>query len=461
MNRKLRILAVLAMAALLLAAMAPFALASEPHDHKWDNGTWIKEPTCKDGGEGRKVYRCTVSGCSEERYEDTPKLEHDYGPWSTTKAADCENPGTKERTCSRYAICGKKETDSIPATGHNWGEWRPKPGEEAKCDAAGKEIRNCGNPGCPNPQQERDVSAYGHNYLWAETTKPTCTKAGERTGRCSRCNETKTEPISSYGGANQSQGHTFGAWREPTTGDGVAKENICKTKVRVCSECGRVETAKLDTPKHVVRTTSKGGKTYSWFEKTKPSMQGPGRAVQYCKYCGKVIKSKEIKFEGGRYDIPVTAFGPKAANVNSSLAGSNDRLIPVDFTNMDQQVFGLITNDAILVGEMHLSVMDDTVSVSYTMNDTETVVSQAVFFMFPDAASLTAADLTDMTKAHQFGETIPLNGQTFGVLVARLVVNYNAQNAANRPFNESGIYLDGVTNNATIMQEMTTNLMGN
>lgn len=456
MNRKFQILTVILIAA-LLAAMAPFAMASEPHDHKWDNGVWDKEPTCTNTG--RKKFSCTVSGCSEVRYEDFPALGHDWGAWSTIKAADCLNPGKKERTCSRFAVCGGKETDDIPATGHSWGEWRPKPGNEASCTAAGKEIRNCGNPGCPSPQQERDVSAYGHNYLWADTKKPTCLTDGVRTGRCSRCNDTKTEPIANYGGKNQSQGHTFGAWREPTTGDGVAKESICKTKVRVCSECNRVEMAKLDKPKHVAKVTTKGGKSFSWFLKTKASMQGPGRAVQYCKYCGKVMKSKEIKFEGGRYDIPVTGFGPRAANVNSALSGSNDRLIPVDFTKQEEQTFALVTNDGVLVGQMNVNVMEDTVSVSYTMNDMETVVKQAVFFLYPDATALTAADLTDMTKSHQFGSTIPLNGQTFGVLAARLVINYNSENAANRPFSDSGLYLDGVTNNATILQEMTMNLM--
>lgn len=451
---KLQILSVI-LVAVLIATMVPFALASEPHEHKWDDGAWDKEPTCTAGG--RKVYHCTVSGCTEKRYEDVPALGHDWGEWSTVKAPDCLNPGKKERTCKRFAVCGGKETDDIPATGHNWGAWRPKPGNEATCTAAGKEIRNCGNPGCPDPQQERDVAAYGHNYLWAETKKPTCTKDGERTGRCSRCNDTKTEPIPNYGGKDQSRGHTFGPWREPTTDDGVAMKNICKTKVRECSECHRIEMAKLEKAKHVPKTTSKGNRTFSWFLKTKASMNGPGRAVQYCKYCGKVMRSKEIKFQGGRYDIPVTGFGPRAATVNPALSGSNDRMIPVDFTK-EEQSFGLVTNDGVLVGQIHVNVLEDTVSVAYTMNDPETVVTQAAFFLYPSANTLTAADLMDMTKSHPFGSTLPLNGQTFGVLVARLVVNYNSESAANRPFPDSGMYLDGVTSNATILQEMTMNL---
>ncbi|MFQ9390175.1 MAG: hypothetical protein ACLR1V_16510 [Coprococcus sp.] len=38
-----------------------------------------------------------------------------------TTEARCETAGKETRTCK---TCGKKETREIPATGHNWGEWR-------------------------------------------------------------------------------------------------------------------------------------------------------------------------------------------------------------------------------------------------------------------------------------------------------------------------------------------------
>lgn len=456
MNRKLQKLAVFGLLVVVLVTFMGAALAAEPHDHQWDDGTWVTEPKCTTGG--RKKFKCTVSGCSEEKYVDTDPLGHDWGEWSITEAANCTQSGRKERICSRYAVCSGKDSDIVMPTGHNWGPWLPKTGEAADCTTAGKEVRSCGNAGCPVKSETRDVAALGHNYMWSVTTQPTCTEDGVRTGKCSRCNDTKTETVPNYGGKNQSQGHTFTAWRDPKDTE-VEKSRICQTKVRECTECGRLEIANLDKPKHVVRKTTKNGKTYEWFMREPATMNGPGRAVQTCKYCGKVIKSREIKFEGGRYNIAVTAFGPRASAINSALFGLNDRLIPVDFTKIEEQVFALVTDDGILVGEMRVSVMDDTVSVSYQMNDSQTIVSQAVFYMFPDAQSITAADLSDPTRAMPFGTTLPLNGQTYGVIAARLVVNYNAENSANRAFPDSGIYLDGATNNATILQEMTTNLM--
>ncbi len=465
MNRKFQALMVI-LIAVLLAAMVPFALASEEHTHNYTDYVTTVPSTCSTAG--YDVYKCDQCDKTENRPLPKDPNNHPSTEWRTIKKPRCdeslseaERKGLEEERCTECkALINSRETTKS----HEQGEYRLV--TPATCDSTGEEKAYCKD--CNKEMGTRKLSKLQHKWQWTTIVDPTCSQPGEKRAVCVQpgCAETIEAPdpkcIIKALGKGQSKGHNFGEWRDPETGDGVSASEYCKKKVRVCKDCGRVEIANRDKPKHVAKTTkSKDEKnTYTWFLRTKPSMQGPGRAVQYCKYCGKVMKSKEIKFEGGRYNIPVTGFGPKAASVNASLAGSSDRLIPVDFTNTEPQVFGLVTNDGVLVGQIHLRVMDDTVSVSYTMNDMETVVSQAVFFLYSDAASLTAADLTDMTKAHQFGETVPLNGATFGVLAARLVVNYNSENAANRPFSESGLYLDGVTNNATILQEMTANLLG-
>ena len=45
---------------------------------------------------------------------------HNFGSWSTTKAATCTESGTQTRKC---AACGKTETKTIPATGHKSSGW--------------------------------------------------------------------------------------------------------------------------------------------------------------------------------------------------------------------------------------------------------------------------------------------------------------------------------------------------
>ena len=42
---------------------------------------------------------------------------HSYGEWTIVTEATCTSNGSKERECS---VCHKKETETIPATGHHW-----------------------------------------------------------------------------------------------------------------------------------------------------------------------------------------------------------------------------------------------------------------------------------------------------------------------------------------------------
>lgn len=58
---------------------------------------------------------CVLASCGD----DTSDHIHTYGEWSTAKAATCTDKGSEVRVCE----CGKKDTRSIPATGHKYGEW--------------------------------------------------------------------------------------------------------------------------------------------------------------------------------------------------------------------------------------------------------------------------------------------------------------------------------------------------
>lgn len=57
--------------------------------------------------------------------------EHEWGEWTTTKAATCTSEGSQNRTCE----CGETETKTIPAIGHTDGKWVLE--SEATCTAAG------------------------------------------------------------------------------------------------------------------------------------------------------------------------------------------------------------------------------------------------------------------------------------------------------------------------------------
>ena len=65
----------------------------------------------------------------------TATCEHDYGKWSTTKAATCTATGTQVQTCSK---CGDTSYRTISALGHSWPEWTTdKLGHNRKCTRTG------------------------------------------------------------------------------------------------------------------------------------------------------------------------------------------------------------------------------------------------------------------------------------------------------------------------------------
>ena len=125
--------------------------------HKYDDGKITKQPTCTETGV--KTYTCSECGatktetikanghtevidkavpatcttdgktegshcsvCGEVIKAQTviKATGHNFGSWSTTKAATCTESGTQTRKC---AACGKTETKTISATGHKSSGW--------------------------------------------------------------------------------------------------------------------------------------------------------------------------------------------------------------------------------------------------------------------------------------------------------------------------------------------------
>lgn len=113
--------------------------------HTWNGGTVTKSPTCKDPG--TKKYTCT--GCGTEKAETLPVTDaHTFSSWSkvsdsahsgtctvcgktetrdhswnsgrVTKAATCQETGSRVRTC---ADCSATKTETIAKTGHSYGQW--------------------------------------------------------------------------------------------------------------------------------------------------------------------------------------------------------------------------------------------------------------------------------------------------------------------------------------------------
>ena len=81
-------------------------------DHDWHDT--VTSPTCTKDGE--KVWEC--SRCGMKETEKIPALGHDWGAWTVTTPATCTNEGVETRICNRDP--SHVETRTIPTTGHNW-----------------------------------------------------------------------------------------------------------------------------------------------------------------------------------------------------------------------------------------------------------------------------------------------------------------------------------------------------
>lgn len=85
--------------------------------HVWDEGTVTEEATCAKAGS--KEFTCTV--CGEKRTEEIEKLPHTE-EIDEAKAETCTKDGKTEG--SHCSVCGEvlKAQETIPKTGHVWGE---------------------------------------------------------------------------------------------------------------------------------------------------------------------------------------------------------------------------------------------------------------------------------------------------------------------------------------------------
>ena len=113
-------------------------------DHVWDDGRVTKQPTCTKPGV--ITYTCKIN--SKHTYtEEIPATGHTLSdPVEEDEIAPtCDVEGGKDEVvfCS---VCGaeiSRNHITIPALGHNWGEWvRTKEPTETQ---PGEEKRTCGN----------------------------------------------------------------------------------------------------------------------------------------------------------------------------------------------------------------------------------------------------------------------------------------------------------------------------
>ncbi len=149
------------------------------HTHKY--GTPVADYTSGEAFVEGKDYThtatCTGEGtCSQPTKTD--KCTFDNGV--ETKAATCTEPGVKTFTCTK---CGGTYTVAIPATDHNWGDWKHVEGTEG---ADAQHSRVCANDASHTETKACDFTA-------KVTQEATLDQAEITTYTCKDCGYTYTK----------------------------------------------------------------------------------------------------------------------------------------------------------------------------------------------------------------------------------------------------------------------------
>ena len=234
------------------------------HEHLWK---LLKDQSIPASCEekGKNCYICEE--CGKTREETVPAAGHQWGEWKTVKKPTCTEDGAEIRTC---ANCGKETARVLSKTGeHTWSEWSVT--KEATCTTDGTEARICSVCG---KQETKTIPKTGEHQWseWNEQQPATCTNSGVRVRTCEVCGKRENESLAKLP-------HDWGEWIytvEPTcTKDG--KEE------RACNFCGTKQ--KQVHPKL-------GHDIQEWVVTKEPTCRKNGEREGTCIRCGKTKTEK-------------------------------------------------------------------------------------------------------------------------------------------------------------------------
>ncbi|MBQ8762714.1 MAG: leucine-rich repeat domain-containing protein, partial [Clostridia bacterium] len=193
--------------------------SSTGNEHTHSYASEITTPaTCTENGV--MTYTCTE--CGDVYTESIPALGHNAGEWEIVTNSSCTAVGEKVKKCT---VCGEiLESEEIAMTEHIAGEWEIT--SNANCIENGEKVKKCIN--CAEILETEVIPATGHNQgSWIISIEPTCTEEGEKVANCTVCGVVVANDVV------PATGHTAGAWEtvlEPTTeteGKKVKKCNVC------------------------------------------------------------------------------------------------------------------------------------------------------------------------------------------------------------------------------------------
>lgn len=160
--------------------------------HQWNKTyTTDQEATCSK--EGRESIHCGICNAIRKGSERAiDKTAHEYGDWSVTKEAGCEDAGNRQRKCRH---CDDLVTEDIPAKGHQWKETYTTD-QEATCISEGSESIHCSNCDAVKKGSERAIDKIAHVFgKWETVDQATYENTGLKRRRCTHCDAFEEEEI--------------------------------------------------------------------------------------------------------------------------------------------------------------------------------------------------------------------------------------------------------------------------
>ncbi len=146
------------------------AVVKEAQEHSFTTYTSDSNAGCLT--DGTKTAECDHEGCKQTKTvaDEGSALGHDWGKWETITSPDCENTGSEKRICNR---CSLTETRDLDAAGHDWEEDFTVD-QNATCTQEGSKSIHCKK--CDAVKDSTSIPATGHAYgepqwNWGEDRK--------------------------------------------------------------------------------------------------------------------------------------------------------------------------------------------------------------------------------------------------------------------------------------------------
>ena len=297
--------------------------------HAWDGGVIVTPATCDSAGQ--KKWTCIL--CGEKTTQEINALGHEYGEWTESKQATCENKGEEKRVCIYDAT--HVETRETPALGHSYGDWTES--KQATCENKGEEKRVCIYDA--THVETRETPALGHSYgEWTESKGATC----EGTAQEKRVCANDSTHVEWRDGAS-AHGHEFGEWTE-------SKKATCESKgeeKRVCIyDATHVET----------RETPALGHSYGeWVESKKATCESKGEEKRVCANDATHVETRETPALGHNYGEWVEVAASTCAK-----EGEEERVCANDATHKETRALPK-TNDHNILEDGTCSVCKKTI----------------------------------------------------------------------------------------------------